>query len=867
MKKALTGAVVCTLCVPMLLMTSMHTDTVAHAESTKMQQNVPQVTEEKAEKRDGLLGYYYKGKKFQDLTLFAPTRNNTLLYDQETANQLLNSDKQNYQSIKWIGFIKSKETGNFTFSLSDDQQAIIKIDGKVISKNGKDKQLVSLKKGQLAAITIFYFPSAQLNPESKQLKELKLIKTNEQKQSLQVQQEELLNPDFRDTKSFKQGQIDERKSTDIDEETDSDNDTIPNLWEENGYTIKNKLAVKWDDSFANAGYTKFVSNPLEGHTVGDPYSDYEKAARDLPLSNAKETYNPLVAAFPSINVSMENLILSKDQNLSNSVGTHSSNNWTYTNTEGASVEAGIGMFGPSFGVSANYQHSETVGVEWGNSTEDTSQFNTATAGYLNANVRYNNVGTGAIYDVKPTTNFVLDDATIATIKAKENTTALSIDPNESYPKKGQNGIAITSIDDFNSQPITLNKQQLDQLLDNKPLMIQTTQTDGIYKIKDVNGNIVDGNRWSGATDQIKTKTASIMVDTGESVSEKRVAAKDYQYPEDKTPSLTLKEALKLAYPEINEKDGLLYYNNRPIYESSVMTYLDRNTANEVKKQLDATSGPFKDVHKLYDVKLTPKMNFTIKLATLYDGAENTVSHISEIGRWYGTYVLNGIPNTGNHYYNTLFGNPATLELSSNSKNKLTKNKQYYVSLYIRGELDTEPTIRVIGEKEDILTKKVKVYNQGYQRIDILVKNMESNPITDISLKSNSDTGIFWDDISFTEVSTVKPENYTDENIQDIYSNYSLKYGFGSTVNSILFKNITPLQNYIKKYHVICKDQYGDITVNVTKNTYLPKNDGSVELNLLEYNAGYGVDLGSVVEIEAIGADGRVIPLQPIAMER
>ncbi|EJC3746269.1 hypothetical protein MYY11_002669 [Enterococcus faecium] len=861
MKKALTVAIVYILCVPMLLTKSMHTDNVVHAESTKAQQNIPQETKEKAEDRNGLLGYYYKGNNFNDLTLLAPTRNNTLLYNQETANQLLNPNKQIYQSIKWTGFIKSKETGNFTFSLSDDQQEIIEINGKVVSKNGEGKQPVSLEKGQLAAITIFYSPTTQLNLESKQSKELKLIKTNEEKQSLPVQQEELFNPNFRDTKSFQQARIDEHKVMDIDEDTDTDGDAIPDLWEQNGYTIKNKVAVKWYDALADDGYIKFMSNPLESHTVGDPYTDYEKAARDLPLANAKETYNPLVAAFPSVNVSMEKIILSKDENLSNSVGSNSSNNWTYTNTEGASVEAGGGPLGLSFGVSANYEHSETVGVEWGHSTEDTSQFNTATAGYLNANVRYNNVGTGAIYDVKPTTNFVLDDVTIATIKAKDNTSALSLTPSESYPKKGQNGIALTTIDDFNSHPLTLNKQQLDQLLANEPLILQTTQTDGIYKIKDVNGNIVDGDRWAGVADQIHEKTASIMVDTGESVSEKRVAAKDYQYPEDKTPSLTLKEALKLAYPEINEKDGLLYYNDQPIYESSVMTYLDKNTANEVKSQLNATSGPFKDVHKLYDVKLTPKMNFTIKLATLYDGGE--VPHA--LGNWYYTYnPFGGDANTGTKYYHSAH-TEASLVLDSNAKSKLAKNRNYYISLYMKPEADTDPTIIVKGERANIISKKVQLSSKGFQRIDILVSNMERNPINQLFIVGDGNTDISWDDVSFTEVGAMTPENYTDKDIQTIYSDYFFDYGWSNTVNAIWFKNITPLQNYIKKYHVTVKSPNGIIEIDDTRDTYPPKKDGSVKIHLVDYNSGYGVTVGYTVEIEAIGADGRVIPLLPITL--
>ncbi|WP_231122480.1 hypothetical protein [Bacillus thuringiensis] len=227
---------------------------------------------------------------------------------------------------------------------------------------------------------------------------------------------------------------------------------------------------------------------------------------------------------------MEKVILSKDENLSNSVESHSSTNWSYTNTEGASIEAGASLLGPTFGVSANYQHSETVAKEWGTSTGNTSQFNTASAGYVNADVRYNNVGTCAIYEVKPTTGFVLDNDTVAIITAKSNSTALSISPGESYPKKGQNGIAINTMDDFNSHPITLNKQQLDQLLNNKPPMLETNQADGVYKIKDTSGNIVTGGDWNGVIQQIQAKTASIIVDTGESVSEKRIAAKDLIIP-------------------------------------------------------------------------------------------------------------------------------------------------------------------------------------------------------------------------------------------------------------------------------------------------------------------------------------------------
>ncbi|WP_000574797.1 binary toxin-like calcium binding domain-containing protein, partial [Bacillus thuringiensis] len=808
-------------------------------------------------------------KEFNHLTLFAPTRDNTLIYDQQTANSLLDTKQQEYQSIRWIGLIQSKETGDFTFNLSDDQNAIIEIDGKIISHKGQNKQVVHLEKGKLVPIKIEYQSDQILTRDSNIFKEFQLFKVDSQQHSHQVQLDELRNPDFnkKETQQFLEKAAktnlftqNMKRDTDDDDDTDTDGDSIPDLWEENGYTIQNKVAVKWDDSFAAKGYTKFVSNPLESHTVGDPYTDYEKAARDLDLANAKETFNPLVAAFPSVNVNLEKVILSPDENLSNSVESHSSTNWSYTNTEGASIEAGGGPLGISFGVSANYQHSETVAKEWGTSTGNTSQFNTASAGYLNANVRYNNVGTGAIYEVKPTTSFVLDKDTVATITAKSNSTALSISPGESYPKKGQNGIAINTMDDFNSHPITLNKQQLDQLLNNKPLMLETNQADGVYKIKDTSGNIVTGGEWNGVIQQIQAKTASIIVDTGESVSEKRVAAKDYDNPEDKTPSLSLKEALKLGYPEeIKEKDGLLYYKDKPIYESSVMTYLDENTAKEVEKQLQDTTGIYKDINHLYDVKLTPTMNFTIKLASLYDGAENNDVKNGPIGHWYYTYNTGG-GNTGKHQYRS--ANPsANVVLSSEAKSKLDKNTNYYLSMYMKAESDTEPTIEVSGENSTITSKKVKLNSEGYQRVDILVPNSERNPINQIYVRGNNTTNVYWDDVSITNISAINPKTLTDEEIKEIYKDFSESKDW-PWFNDVTFKNIKPLENYVKQYRVDFWNTNSDRSFNRIKDSYPVNEDGSVKVNMTEYNEGYPLRIESAyhLNISAITYDGREIPV-------
>ncbi|TKI36822.1 hypothetical protein FC683_07330 [Bacillus cereus] len=857
MKKKLASVVTCTLLAPMFLNGNVN---AVYADNKTNQISTTQENQQKEMDRKGLLGYYFKGKDFNNLTMFAPTRDNTLIYDQQTANALLDKKQQEYQSIRWIGLIQSKETGDFTFNLSEDEQAIIEIDGKIISNKGKEKQVVHLEKGKLVSIKIEYQSDTKFNIDSKTFKELKLFKIDSQNQSQQVQRDELRNPEFnkKESKEFlakasKTNFFMQKMKRDIDEATDTDGDSIPDLWEENGYTIQNKVAVKWDDSLENKGYTKFVSNPLEKHTVGDPYTDYEKAARDLDLSNAKETFNPLVAAFPSVNVSMEKVILSPNENLSNSVESHSSTNWSYTNTEGASVEAGFGPKGISFGVSANYQHSETVAHEWGTSTGNTSQFNTASAGYVNTNVRYNNVGTGAIYNVKPTTSFVLNNDTIATITAKSNSTALSISPGESYPEKGKNGISITTLDDFNSHPITLNKQQVDQLLKNKPIMLETDQTEGFYKIKNTDGNVVNGGEWNGVTQQIKAKTASIIVDDGERVAEKHVAAKDYENSEDKTPSLTLKDALKLSYPdEIKETDGLLYYNDKPIYESSVMTFLDKNTANEIEKQLNDTTGTFKDVNHLYDVKLTPKMNFTLKIASIYDSADN--GH--PLGTWNNTNEENG-GNTGGKQYKSAHSN-AYVQLSLEAKNKLKKNTKYYLSMYMKADADTETTIEIRGERNTKTNKKVKLNNKGYQRIDVLVGNSEINLIDKIYVHGNDKTNVYWDDVSFTEVSSINKEEseieeLSDKNIKDFYQNASFSsyeqkeqqtgmvYHGAEKLSNISFSDVPDyLAPCIKAYRVDYTLKDVNPSSSITKSTIKDSKEfsnGILKLDMKDYNDG------------------------------
>ncbi|TKI88124.1 hypothetical protein FC695_38190, partial [Bacillus cereus] len=166
------------------------------------------------------------------------------MYNSKTANQLLEKDQQTYQSIRWIGFIKSDETGNFTFKLSDDEHAVIEIDEKVVSNQGKEKQSVHVEKDKLVPIKIEYRSNAPLQSDTKLLQDLKLYKIDAKENLILVGKEDLKNPDFQATKSMeslrKAAQTTLFNGISLDNEhKDTDGDSIPDIWEENGYTIQN----------------------------------------------------------------------------------------------------------------------------------------------------------------------------------------------------------------------------------------------------------------------------------------------------------------------------------------------------------------------------------------------------------------------------------------------------------------------------------------------------------------------------------------------------------------------------------------------------------------------------------------------------
>lgn len=429
------------------------------------------------------------------------------------------------------------------------------------------------------------------------------------------------------------------KSKDVDDLLDSDKDEIYDNWETGGYTVEKSLIVAWDDAkHKDKGYIKYHSDPAAKYTAGDPFSDSDKVLKHIDGGTLHEARHPLVAACPEIIVVMEKLVLSKNQNTSKEIGntktdeksqtvaTSTTNSQTESQTVGASVTANASLLDMGVSVSANYSNewsntvtvdtsdSSTSGETLGKSWTSTLGINTAEAAFLNGNVRYINAGTAPIYQAKPTLNFVLgigkDAQTISTVVAKSNTVANVLLPNSSYPEKSQNAIAFSANDDFNSQPIKLNYEQVMNLAKGKKLQIETTQTDGLYKKynEDGDGEVTQGQMWSYAMPDIISRTACITLELKNAlIKRRRISAREQEgYDTQTQPELTLKEAIELAFPPVKIDEKLTKISYKDNSKNPVDIIVDQNTHDQIAAQIT------KDKNlKFFETKLYQGMNITI----------------------------------------------------------------------------------------------------------------------------------------------------------------------------------------------------------------------------------------------------------------
>ncbi|MGQ7307679.1 binary toxin-like calcium binding domain-containing protein [Bacillus cereus] len=714
----------------------------------------------------GLLGYYFRDNDFTNLVLI---QNGQELHSPWQAfpsyTAVLARKLQNFGSIRWIGRIFAPQTGTYQFSSSANTD--VKMSIVVTSSYGPNRNLfykeyvaiddvstpyfIQLQQGHFYEIMIEYRPttlqqSLQLywsynNQTLKQIPNKYLfppsVSAKDRKQNQLIPRHSLFKLLTNDVRLREDRQFVDRnlgslfgkdtdrnlgslfdKDTDrnlgslFDKDTDrnlrslldidTDDDGIPDTWEKEGYTaIATDVAcqlVKWEDKYAELGYTKYISNPGAECTAHDAYSDLFKVTI-LQM-------NPLLAAYPVIGVSLEKIIVASTETVSSHEDHTLHSEHSYTNTENIKIDTGYsGERGFSFGVSADYSHSDTNSAGKSDTTGSSLQINASAAATVNFNLRYYNAGNIDLYNVKPTMNFVIgtgkDKETFATVKPQrelgQEADVVSVD--EYYPALYAAPINLVSADQFNSGAVHLNLNQFQRFLKGEPIWVSTSQVEGnipeVYHTVDkdqpyvyidpvIQGGSGEAGSFSQFRASIEKHTASIILNVG-GVNilprERRVAAKNPRDLQDHTPVLTLKDAL-LTIDNVSFKNERLIYTmynkglamELPLDESAVQIITDEYTQNRINQQLPK-------IQSVYDVVIEPEMNFTIRFPDIYDDANKGLNN--EVFSWENTkdFVQDSVEPNG---YSYLADQAAFGELKLQAgQQPLEANSQYLLSTYVK----------------------------------------------------------------------------------------------------------------------------------------------------------------------------------------
>lgn len=580
----------------------------------------------------------------------------------------------------------------------------------------------------------------------------------------------------------------EKKDSETDKTVllDTDNDGIPDEWEINGYTVENQKIVPWDEQkHANKEFIKYFSDPYDAYSSGGPYSDIEKVLKRIDC--LEEAYHPLVATYPKINFEMEKIILSKNYNISQesgttlnkeiskTVGISTTNSNTNSTVFGTNLDTKIDISlipQTSFSTSANFSFESSNTV-----TREKSKLNTLSeqisdmvirklelksteVAFLNGNIRYTNIGTASIYNLKPTLNFILgigeESKTIATILAKNDTLCRALTPNNKYPSINQNSLSWNTTDDSNSQPIKLDSNDVKHFLEGTPLQIQAIQIEGDYKKYDISGEQYLSNefKWEYVLPDIYKKTALIKISFNDGQSfERRVAANKWKVSANsrrKIPNLTIKEAIEIAFANSQVKDNKIYYKNKSLdINNDLKIIISQKTKSVIEEQKKSN---------FFDNILTKEMQ--ILFLEQNNNQEQIEDYLVKIN-----YELDSFD--GKKYSNYLSLNNINLEIKDfkfvfqpNFKNEKLYEIIPILTSFIKNKLslsdDIKDRINFSCKINETIEWNLKDSKTWYLPIDVVIegvifsshqvhfKNFDVN--IDHALPNDSTNKLFWDKI-------------------------------------------------------------------------------------------------------------------------
>ncbi|MFJ7888605.1 binary toxin-like calcium binding domain-containing protein [Lysinibacillus xylanilyticus] len=770
----------------------------------KIEQKVKEDKNTGSFSRFGLIGFYFKGTNFNDLLLIAQKKDSNLS-NKTQVSSFYNIQNEKIQSARWLGFIKPQQTDEYAFYTLSNHEMLIQIENQIINLGKK----ITLEKDKVYSVRI----ESRFEKDTNHTVPCELCWTYSGKTE-SIPNDCLLSPDFKNTEFYPQTSL---FGDVVDDTTDSDQDGILDEWEINGYTFDGTNVVQWSSDYEGT-YTKYVSNPNQASTVGDPYTDLEKVTGNMDRATSLEARNPLVAAYPQVGVSMEKLILSENKDFTESQENSTSSSKTESNTENTSAEGGgegkkfIGK------ITAGFSHTSSTTQTTEESTTKQVHINTGQSAYLNANVRYFNTGTAPIYQVTPTNNFIIDDETIMTITAPPSNIGNSLSPGATYPDQSLHAMALTEIEP--GKDFTIHYDSLEKLQSGKQLQIETTQ---------ISGDVDDNNTsWDKYFTQIEASSACLILDTGDEVLERRIAARNYQDNLDYTPEITFGDAIQIAFLATNDGDKL-FYNDIPICEELIQLIYDQQTADDFESQLEAN--PDKS---MFNLLLKKGMKILIKIPCVSFDCNGSSSVTSNGVTWTGTTHQDSLGIEGG----CLQGTNAIGTLNP----LLNPYSKYVLSMYAKSiHENTSVAMGIMCSKSDKKKTGTFQLDTEWQRIEYEFKVLDDTAIADQIYMSSSNGDIYFDDITITKIETLT-SNITEQLVQKAHTVDHWQTD-GDQVSAIYLK-LDP--EYVCDYEVVVDGKsYG------TGTRYETTEDGIQKVNFTEYNAGQTFAIGSRIQINAL----------------
>ncbi|PES78236.1 hypothetical protein COC60_06575 [Bacillus thuringiensis] len=419
---------------------------------------------------------------------------------------------------------------------------------------------------------------------------------------------------------------------------DANNDGITNYNSMHGFTVTP------DGQIQPYGMRKdlptYYCNYRLKSTTGDPFTDTNKLIGERLSNISKLARNPLVAAYPHINVNMvgfqlipeitktEGVAKTYEFSVSNSRTDSQTNSTGQTHGTEEAIHGEISISEtPSIGgggskswsnsLSNEMSTSNTIEVNTTNgqneSTSFQKSFNTANYAIFNGLITYRNSGTAGVSKLLPTFNLSYHDGNkmepLVTVKpAKDGGAEVGLlQPDASYPSNEQEGpLVIKSTDAFNANQIQVSQPQFHAILSGRPMSLSLLQYDGYIP----DGEPTFKTQWVQNLDKIQEHTAHLTLITPEGdMYDRRIAAPrendlgykginpdkqlgkhPFSYVDiDKAHRLTIGEAITLAFSDDpsqkfvkKNKNGIKY----DLQSKNVKITMSRQTKEALKKQLD-----------------------------------------------------------------------------------------------------------------------------------------------------------------------------------------------------------------------------------------------------------------------------------------